>query len=82
MVLVSEESIREAVFRFFETTHHVAEPAAAACLAAACRLKERLRGRSVVLIQSGCNIELSVFRAVLQEFKVGTSSGVAGPLEE
>ena len=69
IVTVSEEEIKAAVFHFFQSTHHVAEPAAAACLAAARRLGDRLKGRSVVLIHSGCNIELAVFRSILQEFE-------------
>ncbi len=69
IVTVTEEEIRSAVYRFFRTTHHVAEPAAAASLAAAYRMRDRLNGRSVALVHSGCNIELPVFRSILQEFE-------------
>jgi len=43
------------------------EGAGAAALAAACRLRERLRGRRVALIVSGGNLSLDGLREVLQD---------------
>ena len=55
-VLVSEEEIREATRLMIEHTRNLVEPAGAAPLAAALRLRDRLRGRRVVLVASGGNI--------------------------
>ncbi len=55
-VLVPDAEIRTAVRLMIETTRNLAEPAGAAALAAALRLKERLKGRRVALILSGSNI--------------------------
>lgn len=68
IVTVEECEIREAVYEFFRTTHHVAEPAAAATLAAARKLGSRIAGKRVVLILSGGNISTEVFRGILSEF--------------
>jgi threonine dehydratase len=64
-VLVSEEEIRQAVILMLEHTHNLAEGAGAAALAAALRLRERLEGRKVVLVQSGGNLSLARLREIL-----------------
>jgi len=64
-VLVSEEEIRRAMLLMMEATHNLVEAAGAAPLAAALRIRERLRGRKVVLDLSGGNITLSALRELL-----------------
>jgi threonine dehydratase len=64
-VLVSEEEIRTATRLMIEGTRNLVEPAGAAPLAAALRLRDRLAGRRVALIASGGNITLDQLRRVL-----------------
>lgn len=55
-VLVSEDRLREATRLMIEHTRNLVEPAGAAPLAAALKLRERLRGRRIALVLSGGNI--------------------------
>ena len=55
-VLVSEDEIRDATRLMIEHTRNLVEPAGAAPLAAALKLRDRLRGRKVALVASGGNI--------------------------
>jgi threonine dehydratase len=64
-VLVSEDEIKQAVILMLEHTHNLAEGAGAAALAAALNLQERLKGRKVVLVQSGGNLSLARLREIL-----------------
>lgn len=64
-VLVSEEEIRRAIVLYLEKTRNLVEGAGAAPLAAALRLKDRLRGKKVALVMSGGNISLERLREVL-----------------
>ncbi len=64
-VLVPDQEIRQALRIVLETTHNLAEPAGAAPVAAALRLKDRLKGRKVALSLSGANITLDQLREVL-----------------
>jgi threonine dehydratase len=56
IVLVSDEDLRRAILLLGEAVRQTAEGAGAASTAAALRLGERLRGKTVVLILSGGNI--------------------------
>ncbi|HEV2440365.1 MAG TPA: threonine/serine dehydratase [bacterium] len=56
IVLVSDEELRRAIVLLGEAARQTAEGAGAASTAAALRLGERLRGKTVVLILSGGNI--------------------------
>ncbi len=67
IVLVSEEELRQGVRFLLEAAHQLAEAAGAAPAAAAQKLKDRLRGQTVVLIVSGCNITLDQLRWVLTD---------------
>lgn len=67
MVLLSEEELRQGVIFLLETAHQLAEPAGAAAAAAARKLGDRLRGRKVVLIVSGCNITRDQLTRVLTD---------------
>ena len=64
-VLVSEDEILTATRLMIEGTRNLVEPAGAAPLAAALRLRERLAGQRVALVCSGGNISLDQLRAVL-----------------
>jgi threonine dehydratase len=64
-ILVSEDEIKQAVILMLEHTHNLAEGAGAAALAAALRLRERLKGRKVALVQSGGNLSLARLREIL-----------------
>lgn len=66
-VLVEDEEIRRAVALMVERTRTLVELAGAAPLAAALRLRDRLRGRRVALICSGANITPEQLHAVLDE---------------
>ena len=64
-VLVPDDEIRTAVRLTIETTRNLAEPAGAAPLAGALRLKGELQGKRVALILSGSNITPAQLREVL-----------------
>jgi threonine dehydratase len=66
IVAVSEAEIRAAMAHYFTDTHHVAEGAGAAALAALLRDREALRGRRVGVALSGCNVDASLYASVLQ----------------
>jgi threonine dehydratase len=51
----------------FSDTHNIAEGAGAAALAAALQERDRLAGKRVAVIQSGGNIDRSLFAQVLAE---------------
>ena len=55
-VLVPDAEIRRAVKLMIETTRNLTEPAGAAPLAAALRLRAKVRGKRVALVLSGGNI--------------------------
>ena len=67
IVLLSEEELRQGVLFLLEAAHQLAEPAGAAPAAAARKLGDRLRGRTVVLIVSGCNITKDQLTRVLTD---------------
>ena len=54
-VLLAEEEIYDAIGLAFYYTHNLAEGAGAASIMAAYRIKEKLKGKKVVLQMSGCN---------------------------
>ena len=68
IVTVSEEELASAVYQIFRTSHNVAEPAGAAALAGARKLKRKVAGKKVVLILSGCNIAAGLFQQILSEY--------------
>jgi threonine dehydratase len=63
--LVPDAEIRTAVRLMIETTRNLTEPAGAAPLAAALRLKDDLWGKRIVLILSGANITPAQLRDLL-----------------
>ena len=64
-VLVDEDELGRAVLLMIEGTRNLVEPAGAAPLAAALRLRDRLAGKKVALILSGGNISPDQLREVL-----------------
>ncbi len=68
IVTVTEDEMREGVRVALETTHNVAEGAAAATYAAALKLRGKLSGRNVALIHSGQNIDRNTLRWALGMF--------------
>lgn len=64
-VLVSEDSIKDAVRLLLQHTHNLAEGAGAASTAAALQLKDRLAGKNVALILSGGNLSTKNLRMIL-----------------
>jgi threonine dehydratase len=67
IVTVSEAEIRQAMRILFSDTHNLAEGAGAAALAAALQERDRLRGKRVAVIQTGGNIDRTLFAEVLAE---------------
>lgn len=64
-VLVSEDEMKQAVLWMLEHTHNLAEGAGAAALAAAVKLSDQLKGKKVVVVQSGGNLSLERLREFL-----------------
>ncbi len=57
-ILVDDADIKSAVKTLLEHTHNLVEEAAAAPLAAALKIQDRLRDKQVVLVMSGGNISI------------------------
>jgi threonine dehydratase len=66
-VLVSDAEIRQAMVWMIEHAHTLAEGAGASPLAAAYRMREKLRGRKVAIICSGGNCSLEHLRQALAD---------------
>ncbi len=64
-VLVSDDELLRATAAMLTCTRNLVEPAGAAPLAAAIKLRDRLRGRNVALICSGGNISPAQLRQVV-----------------
>jgi threonine dehydratase len=58
IVLVSDDSLRDAIRLLLRVTHNLAEGAGAASTAAAFQLKDQLAGKTVVGVLSGGNLDL------------------------
>jgi threonine dehydratase len=68
IVRVSETEMQDAVKMALEGTHNVAEGAAAASYAAAYKMQKELRGKKVVIVHSGHNIDRDTLRWALGLF--------------
>ncbi|HSP07948.1 MAG TPA: threonine/serine dehydratase [Acidobacteriota bacterium] len=68
-ILVSDDEMRKGVRIYLEKVKTLAEPAGAASLAAALRLRDQIRGHSIALILSGGNISPEQLRAIL-DFRI------------
>lgn len=65
IVTLTEEELEEGVRLALRATHNLAEGAGAASLAAATKLGDQLRGKTVVCVMSGGNINTTVLRRIL-----------------
>lgn len=59
---VEEDEIAMAMRHYYTDTHNLAEPAAAAPLAALIKERERMAHKRVALIHTGSNVDLEIFR--------------------
>ena len=64
-ILVSEDEIKDAIRLYVEKAHVIAEGAGAAPLAAAYKIRDRLKGKKVVLILSGGNLTAETLKGIL-----------------
>ncbi len=67
IVLLSEQEIIDGVGLLLRETHNLAEGAGAASTAAAFKLREELRGKRVVGVLSGGNIDRATLKTVLEK---------------
>ncbi len=65
VVTLTEEELMEGVRLALRATHNLAEGAGAAPLAAAVKLRQRLRGKRVVCVMSGGNIDRETLARIL-----------------
>jgi threonine dehydratase len=65
MVLVEDDELRDAIVLLLRHTHNLAEGAGAAPTAAAWKMREALRGKTVVGVLSGGNLDLRELRQIL-----------------
>ncbi len=66
IVTLSEDELAEGVRLALRTTHNLTEGAGAAAIMAAMKWRDRLRGKKVICVMSGGNIDLRTLRRVLQ----------------
>jgi threonine dehydratase len=66
-VVVSEEEMTQAILIYLELIRNMAEEAGAAPLAAALKIKERLKGKKVALILTGGNLSMKRLKDILVE---------------
>ena len=64
-ILVSEDDIRRGIKLIFEQHGYMIEGAAGVVVASFLRIKERLKGKNVVLVICGGNIDISKFNALV-----------------
>jgi threonine dehydratase len=65
ILVLSEDELAEGVRLALRTTHNLAEGAGAASLAAAVKLSDSLRGKRVVAVMSGGNLDAAKLRAII-----------------
>lgn len=66
LITLSEDELADGVRLALRATHNLAEGAGAATLAAAMKLKDRLRGQRVVCVMTGGNIDAAKLRWIMQ----------------
>jgi len=64
-ILVSETEMSAAILAYLRLVRNISEEAGASPLAAALKIKDRLKGKTVALILSGSNISLERLRSIL-----------------
>ena len=66
LVLVQEETIKEAIQQLWEKENQIAEGAGAIAIAPILENKEKFKGKTVVAVISGGNIEENLFQKILR----------------
>lgn len=66
VIRVSDDEARAAMRFLYQDTHNLAEPAGAIGLAALLRERDLVRGHRVGIVLSGANVDLEVYRSVLE----------------
>jgi threonine dehydratase len=66
-VLLSEDEIYDSIGLALYYTHNLAEGAGAASIMAACKLRDRIKGKNLVLQMSGCNASDEIEVAINRE---------------
>jgi threonine dehydratase len=69
-ILVSEEEMVHAILITLELIRNLAEEAGAAPLAAALKIKDRVRGRKIALILSGGNMSMQRLKTILSSKEI------------
>ena len=64
-ILVSEEEMVQAILIYMELIRNLAEEASSSPLAAALKIKERLKGKKVALVLTGSNISMDRLKQIL-----------------
>lgn len=64
-ILVSEEEMEKAIVTYLELVRNVTEEAGASPLAAALKIKDRLKGKKVALVLTGGNISIERLKTIL-----------------
>jgi threonine dehydratase len=64
-ILVSEEEMKKAILLYLELVRNLAEEAGASPLAAALKIKERIKGKKVALVFTGGNISLERLKQIM-----------------
>jgi threonine dehydratase len=65
-ILVSEEEMAQAILIYLESIRNLVEEAGASPLAAALKIKERLRGKKVALVLTGSNISMERLKHIIE----------------
>lgn len=68
MILVEDEEIAKAIILLLQTIHQVAEGAGAAATAAALKIKEQIKGKTVALVLSGGNISFDKLKGIVTKY--------------
>ena len=64
-ILVSEEEMVQAILLIMELIRNMAEEAGSSPLAAALKIKERIKGKSVALVLTGGNISMARLKQII-----------------
>jgi threonine dehydratase len=67
-ILVSENDLKRAMGLFFNNVGVLVEGAGAAALAGALKLKDDLKGKSICLLATGCNVDSILEQEILRDY--------------
>lgn len=68
-LLVNDNEIEESILLYLKHTHNLAEGAGAIPLATALRYKDRFRGKKIVLVLSGGNLNINKLRKIIAKYR-------------